>query len=69
MLKDIAQEHCQWVSSMKWTPPTPLESLAMIFSELGEVAFELDKASFFEHNNLGDLLLHVRSCFFNTKNL
>lgn len=56
-LKDIIVDHSHWVVSVGWNHATPLELMAMIASELGEVAKCLLEP--LEFNKLGSELADV----------
>ncbi|KWU23419.1 hypothetical protein [Burkholderia cenocepacia] len=60
-LNGIAQTHNQWVEAMGWHNKTVLESLALIASEIGEAAGEVENgrptAAFGEE--LGDIVLRT----------
>ncbi|WP_448214249.1 MazG nucleotide pyrophosphohydrolase domain-containing protein [Colwellia sp. MEBiC06753] len=60
-LKEIAQEHFDWVDAMGWHNKTPLEALALVASEVGEAINECRQATPSEHfgEELADIVLRV----------
>lgn len=60
-INDIAKKHYAWLAEMGWTKCTPLESLALIASEIGEAVNECrgEKPSSLLGAELADIILRT----------
>ena len=60
-INKIAEEHYEWLKEMNWTHATPLESLALIASEVGEAVNECRGAKPTDKlgSELADIILRV----------
>lgn len=60
-LNEIADQHYAWLKEMGWTKATPLESLALIASEVGEAVNECRKGEPTENFGveLADIILRT----------